>query len=163
MPLDNPPTLTGAVTPAPAPSAPVGATLREPIVVSADRLAWTDAPPMLPPGARVAVIEGDPSSPNALFTLRAKFPPNYRIMPHTHPTDEHATVLSGTFLIGHGSTFAREQMTELPPGGYAAMPVGHAHFAATGNTETIIQIHAVGPLEFIYINPADDPRNQPKR
>jgi quercetin dioxygenase-like cupin family protein len=138
----------------------IGATVKAPIIVSPHRLSWGEPPPMIPRGAQIAIIEGDPSTPNALFTLRAKLPANYRFMPHWHPTDEHVTVLSGTLLIGHGDTFSRGEMTELPAGGFAVLPAHHHHFASAADTETIIQIHAVGPLEFNYVHPADDPRNQ---
>jgi len=164
----RPPTLTaataasgraGAVAPH-AHGASIGATVKAPIIVYPHRLSWGDPPPMIPRGAQIAIVEGDPSTPNALFTLRAKLPANYRFMPHWHPTDEHVTVLSGTLLIGHGDTFSRGEMTELPAGGFAVLPAHHHHFASAGNAETIIQIHAVGPLEFNYVNPADDPRHE---
>jgi quercetin dioxygenase-like cupin family protein len=146
-----------------APGTRVGATVKAPIVVFPDRMAWDEPPPMVSPGAKMAILEGDPTAPNnALFTLRMKLPANYRFMPHWHPTDEHVTVLSGSLLIGHGDSFAHDQMTELPAGGFAVLPAGHHHFAAAGNTEAIVQIHAVGPFEFNYVNPADDPRNQRK-
>jgi hypothetical protein len=154
-PAANLPTLTAAAPP----TARVGATLKAPIAIFPDRLTWGDHPAMLTPGAKMAVIEGDPSSPGALFAVRLKLPPNYKIMPHWHPTDEHVTVLTGSLLVGHGDAFAREAMTELPAGGFGALPASHHHFASSGNTETIIQVHAVGPLEFNYIDPADDPRS----
>jgi len=139
-----------------------GATVKAPIAVMPDKIVFGDPPPMMPAGARVAILEGDPSTPGALFTVRAKLPPNYRFMPHSHPTDEHVTVLSGTLNVGHGDHFVKEEMSGLPAGGYGVMPAGHHHYAGTGDKEAVIQIHAMGPLEFVYVNPADDPRNQKK-
>ena len=62
---------------------------------------WSDAPPMLPPGAKIDVVQGD-SGGTGLYTARLKFPANYKIPAHSHPTDEHVTVLSGTLYIGMG-------------------------------------------------------------
>jgi hypothetical protein len=42
------------------------------------------------------------------------------------------------------------------------MPRGVRHYAwAKG--ETVVQVHAVGPFEITYVNPADDPRKQAKK
>lgn len=56
------------------------------------------------PALAVAVLQGDPGS-NALFTVRLRLPNGYKLPPHTHPTDEHVTVISSTFLVGMGTTF----------------------------------------------------------
>jgi quercetin dioxygenase-like cupin family protein len=58
-------------------------------------MKWGPAPPVLPPGAQIAVLSGDPGG-KGLVTLRLKLPPGYVIPPHWHPTDEHVTVISGT-------------------------------------------------------------------
>ena len=67
-------------------------------------LAWTAGPPMLPPGASMVVIEGSFSKPGP-FTVRLKFPANYRIPPHWHPVKVTVTVISGTFNTGLGDEF----------------------------------------------------------
>src|SRR5918996_2952982 len=76
------------------------------LLESAD-INWTDAPPSMPPGAQIAVIEGDLEKAES-FTFRLKLPANYNIAPHTHPAIEHVTVLSGTFYMGAGDQFDRE-------------------------------------------------------
>jgi hypothetical protein len=43
---------------------------------------WGPAPPMLPPGAQIAVLAGDPSKP-APYTVRLKFPANYFVSRRT--------------------------------------------------------------------------------
>src|ERR687897_487684 len=60
------------------------------------QVKWSDPPPALPKGARIAVLTGDPGAPGP-FTVRVKFPAGYKIAAHWHPTDEHVTVLAGTF------------------------------------------------------------------
>ena len=124
-------------------------------VVNPADIKWGDPPPVFEKGMSFAVISGDPSKPG-LYVVRAKVPAGYKIMPHWHPTDEHVTVLSGTFALGMGETFKKEGMTKLPAGGYLLMPAEMRHFAmaVTGAT---IQVHGQGPFALTYVNPADDP------
>lgn len=46
----------------------------------------------------------------------------------------------------------------LTAGGFALMPAGVKHFAFTTDQETTIVFYGEGPVEFKYVNPADDPR-----
>ncbi len=62
---------------------------------------WGPAPPMLPPGAEIAVLSGNPMG-NSLYTMRVKFPAGYVIPAHSHPTDENVAVVSGTLFMGMG-------------------------------------------------------------
>ena len=81
-------------------------------------LKWENAPATLPAGARIAVLEGDPSKTGP-YTIRFQVPDGYKVMPHWHPTSEHLTVISGTFHVATGDTFDQTKGTELPVGGYA--------------------------------------------
>ena len=146
---------------APVPPASIGATMTAHVLLTPADLKWVEGPPSLPPGAKVALVEGDPKAANALFTMRIKLPANYKVMPHFHPADEHVTVISGAFWMGMGNKFDPAQTKELPPGAFAVMPVGHHHFAMT-KIETEIQVHGVGPWGITYVNPSDDPRTQAK-
>jgi quercetin dioxygenase-like cupin family protein len=130
------------------------------IVALPNAIKWGPAPPILPPGAQAAVLEGDPAQPGS-FTLRLSLPANYRIPPHYHPVTEHVTVLEGTFYVGMGETFDASQATNLPAGTFAALEPGVRHFALTKGP-TVIQLHGVGPWGLIYVNAADDPRNNAK-
>jgi quercetin dioxygenase-like cupin family protein len=51
---------------------------------------------VLPKGAMMVVLSGDPAATGPVV-LRLKMPAGYKIPAHWHPTDEHVTVLSGTF------------------------------------------------------------------
>ena len=128
------------------------------IMVMPNDIKWLDAPPSLPPGAKLAVIEGDPKAAG-LFTMRIKVPANYMIMPHWHPADEHVTVIKGSFYMGLGEKFDKKTAKEIPTAGFAVMLMGTRHFAFT-KEETIVQIHGMGPWGITYVNPADDPRNK---
>jgi len=127
------------------------------MVTSAD-LKWLDGPPSLPPGAKVAGIEGNPKDPG-LFTMRLKFPANYKVAPHWHPADEHLTVISGTFYMGTGEKLDEAAAKELPAGSFVVMPAKQPHFAITKG-ETIVQLHGMGPWAITYLNPTDDPRSK---
>jgi quercetin dioxygenase-like cupin family protein len=125
-------------------------------VVSAPKdLKWGDAPPVLEKGATLSVVSGDPSK-EGLYVLRLKMPAGFRINPHWHPTDEHVTVLSGTFSLGMGEKFDKATMKELPPGGYALLPAQMRHYAMA-KTAATVQVHGMGPFTLTYVDPADDP------
>lgn len=120
-------------------------------------LKWTDVP-SLPPGAKIAVIEGQMNQA-VPFTIRLKFPANYQIPAHSHPAIERVTVLSGTFHMGTGDTFDKAKTHALPPGAIAIMQVGTNHFAWTSE-EVIVQLNGTGPWGINYVNPADEPRKK---
>lgn len=119
-------------------------------------IKWGPAPAVFPPGAQMAVLQGDPGG-TALFTVRLRFPNGYKIAPHTHPTDENVTVISGTFLVGMGTTFDTKNTMTLSAGGFVTAPANMAHYAAAQGV-TVVQVHAVGPFAMTYVNPADTPR-----
>jgi ketosteroid isomerase-like protein/quercetin dioxygenase-like cupin family protein len=123
-------------------------------------VVWGEAPPSLPPGARLAVIAGDPSQPGP-FVVRVEMPAGYTIAPHWHPTDEHVTVLSGAFALGMGDTLDAAAMQDLPAGGFALMPARMHHYAMA-KTDSIVQVHGMGPLAVNYVNAADDPSRATK-
>lgn len=133
----------------------------EHVVVTPTELKWAAAPPSVPPGAQVAVPEGDPAKKGS-FTVRFKTPDGYKVPPHTHPTAEKITVLSGTMLLRTGATFDEKTMREMPPGSFMIMPAGMQHFVLVRG-DTTIQINGDGPIEIKYVNPADDPRQNTRQ
>src|SRR5438309_6694704 len=72
-------------------------------MVSPSDLKWNDVP-SLPPGAKIAVIEGPMSEP-VPFTVRLRVPANYQISAHWHPAVERVTVLTGTFTWAPGTSW----------------------------------------------------------
>jgi hypothetical protein len=85
-------------------------------VAMPETLTWVE--PATLPGARLAVVQGDPGK-EGLFVYRLKMPAGYRIPPHLDP-----------------------------------------HFAWVGGTETVVQVHGVGPTDLRFVNPEDDPRKK---
>lgn len=125
-----------------------------------DGLKWQDGPPSLPPGAKFAVLEGDPTKEGP-FVFRVKVPDGYRIPPHTHPKPERVTIISGTFHLGMGDTFDAKKGEALPAGTYGTWPAGMKHFVWVKG-ETVVQFHGDGPWVINYLNPDDDPRKGKK-
>jgi mannose-6-phosphate isomerase-like protein (cupin superfamily) len=121
-----------------------------------DQVKYGPAPPSLPPGAQLAVLEGDPMASSGDFTVRLKMPDGYKIAPHTHPNRENVTVLSGTIKVGMGDQFDASKMMSFGAGSFAYLDPSMHHYAAASG-ETVIQIHGMSPLKINYINPADDP------
>lgn len=127
------------------------------LMATPEELKWTDVP-SLPPGAKLAVIEG-PLNQAVPFTLRLRLPANYQIPAHWHPAIEHVTVISGTFHMGAGDKLDKSKTRALTAGSVAIMQPKTTHYAWNGE-ETVIQVHGVGPWAINYVNPSDDPRKQ---
>ncbi len=125
------------------------------VMTAAADIKWGAPPPVFESNASFTVMSGDPGQPG-LFVVRLKMPAGYKIAPHWHPTDEHVTVLSGTFALGMGETFDKVNMKDLAVGGYALLPAEMRHFALA-KTDAIVQVHGMGPFALTYVNPADDP------
>jgi quercetin dioxygenase-like cupin family protein len=124
---------------------------------------WGPAPPFLPPGAQLAVLSGNPMGSGA-YAVRVRFPANYAIPAHSHPTDENVVVTAGSVTFGMGDKLSKTAPGNkiLDVGGYALMPTGMNHYAYAGASGGEIVLYGQGPVEFKYVNPADDPRNAKK-
>jgi len=127
-------------------------------VVTPESIKWVDGPASLTKGARMAILEGDPTKEGE-FVIRVKMPDGFRIMPHTHAKDERVTVFSGTLYLGMGGTFDEKEGKAMPAGSYGKTEAGMKHFGWVKG-ETVLQLHGTGPWTVTYVNPADDPRNR---
>ena len=125
-----------------------------------DQIAWRDGPPSLLPGAKMAILEGDPSK-EGLFTMRLKLPDGFRVFPHWHPKTERLTVIQGIVNLGTGNRLDGGATQALAAGTYSSMPPKMTHFAWMKG-ETILQLSSMGPWEVVYVNPTDDPRQPAK-
>jgi quercetin dioxygenase-like cupin family protein len=129
-----------------------------PNIYKATDIKWKDGPASIPPGAKFAVLEGDPTKEGP-FVMRLKLPDGYRIPPHVHPKPERLTVISGMFNIGMGEKFDDSKGTAMPAGSYGTWKAGMKHFVWT-KSETVVQLHGVGPWTIEYVDPKDDPRKK---
>jgi hypothetical protein len=126
----------------------------EAITIAAADVKYGPPPPVLPPGAQLAVLRGDPGKKGP-FALRLKLPNGYKIAPHWHSNDEELTILSGTFVLAMGDK-AGENTHTMQTGAYHFLP-GKMHHSAESRGETLIEVHGEGPFDLHYLNPADDP------
>src|SRR5580765_3812820 len=124
------------------------------------QIKWTDGPASLPPGAKIALLEGDLSKEGP-FVMRLRLPDGYRIPPHVHPKAERLTVISGTFNIGMGDKFDAKAGREMPAGTFGTWSAGMKHFVWSKG-ETVVQLHGDGPWQIEYVSPLDDPRKAKK-
>src|SRR5262249_25590785 len=96
---------------------------KAPIIWAASDLKWI-SPPNAPPEVKMAVLWGDPEKgPHGALH---KFPPGFSAALHTHSSDLHAVVVSGTLI--HGTESGAEK--RLPPGSYLFEPSTYKHITA---------------------------------
>jgi quercetin dioxygenase-like cupin family protein len=120
-----------------------------------DDMKWGDAPPVFSPGAKLAVLEGNPFG-TGYYTVALKMPDGYKIMPHWHPRTERVTVISGEFHAGMADKMDESAAKTFPPGSFISIPPHMHHYAFTKG-ETVVQVSGPAPFKLIYVNPADDP------
>ena len=118
-------------------------------------LKWGPVPPVLPKGAEIAVLSGNPFEKGP-YVLRLKMPAGYKLPAHNHPTAEYVTVISGAFHIGMGDKLDQTKAIALMAGGFGEAPAKMNHYA-WASAPTIVQVHGEGPFAITYVNPADDP------
>jgi quercetin dioxygenase-like cupin family protein len=119
------------------------------------RLHWL-VPPLLPPGARLAVLSGDPTAP-VKTTMLVSMPNHYRLPPHYHPGYEHVQVRAGTLLAGMGDKVDPKRTHALAVGDSATAPGGVHHFSIAQG-ETLLEVTFEGPYTITYIRAEDAPR-----
>src|SRR5271165_5515667 len=122
----------------------VAQTTPGPTIVLADQAKYAAAPAPWPAGAMMAVLSGDPAKAGSQYTVRLKLPDGGKIGVHTHGDIENVSVLSGTLMVGVGTTFDASKMLALTPGSYVSIPAGLPHFAMAKGA-TLLQINGVGP------------------
>jgi len=128
------------------------------VTTTPNQLKWEPAPDALPRGGMAVVLYGNPGE-SGPFAIRLKAPANYRIAPHSHPTAEYVTVISGTLNLGTGEVADPHKTTALPAGSVVSLPADHNHYVWT-QEDTVVDVHSTGPFAVKYVNPEDDPRKQ---
>ena len=103
----------------------------------------------------IEVVSGDPSKAGSAFVLRIHNDAGYVCPPHTHPTDENIVVVQGSWSVGIGTRINLSTVQPLELGAYALVPAKMAHFCRS-KTETIIQVHGVGPFSVDMVMPMDE-------
>lgn len=112
-----------------------------PTIVLPTDLKWsTDG---VPKGMAIATVAGDPNG-TGWYVQRLKMDAGAAFPPHTHGKTELVSVLSGTLMVGLGSTLDQSKMKELPAGAFVVMPAGIPHYAMA-KTDTVLEISGMGP------------------
>lgn len=109
---------------------------------SAEAIRWSDAPPSMPKGTRIAVLEGDPAR-EGMFTVRLRVPAGTKLPPHTHPREERVTVLSGEARIVLGED-PDGPASSVSAGGFYVNPPELAH-SVSFPVESLLQLTGSGP------------------
>ncbi len=115
-------------------------------------LKWT---PIIK-GCDLAPVSGDSNTEGAPFVLRIRCADGIKVPAHWHPTDEHLTVLKGTFLVGMGESFDEAKLQAMNFGNFLTMPKEMRHFGLCKG-ETIVQVHGAGPFKVNWVNPSEVP------
>jgi quercetin dioxygenase-like cupin family protein len=121
-----------------------------------EQIKYGPPPPFVAGGAQLAVLEGDPGAASGEYTIRLKMPSGYKIAPHWHPHRENVTVISGKFKVGMGDKFDEAKMKTFPAGSFAYLDTDMHHYAMAAE-DAVVQVHGMSPLQFYYVNAADDP------
>jgi hypothetical protein len=129
-----------------------------PLLETPSTTVWFAGPRSLPPGAKMVVLDGDPDKEGS-FTLRLLLPDEYTIPPHSRPSIERITIISGSLLMGGGSKLDKSICHPMPVGTFGRFPPGMKRYYWTQG-ETVVQLHGIGPWKIDYVNQGDDPRKK---
>ena len=107
----------------------------------------------------VEILYGDPEVAGEPFVMRIRELPGAIVPPHSHPVDEHITVVQGTWYFALGDEYKPEALQELKAGSYAFAPKGSTMFGYSP-IGAIVQVHGVGPFRIHWrggLHTLDDP------
>ena len=121
-------------------------------------LQWVVAPPLLPPGAMIAIVSGDPTS-SGQSTIELSMPDGYRMPPHFHPTDERVEVKQGILLVGMGDRLDTRKTLPLAVGDTILAPAGFHHYSVAKET-TVVSVTFLGPYTITYVHAYEAPRQR---
>jgi quercetin dioxygenase-like cupin family protein len=124
-----------------AQGADAGKSKAKAVAWAAEDLKWTDAPGA-PPGVQQATLWGDSSK--GAFGAMQKFPAGFSAPMHTHSSELHMVVVSGTVI--HGPEGAPEK--RLGPGSYLLLTPTYKHTTACDKaSECVFFIEGKGKFD----------------
>lgn len=115
--------------------------------------------PLRPMTGDVEILYGDPDAAGRPFVMRIRELPGTRIPLHSHPVDEHITVVAGTWYFAVGESWDSTALRELRPGAYAFAPAGSTMYGYSPGG-AVVQVHGVGPFHIRWrdgVSTLDDP------
>ena len=126
---------------------------------STDSLHWVPVPSLLPPGAMIAVVAGNPAGTGPA-TIVLSMPDGYRIPPHYHPSFERVEIKEGVLLVGMGDRLDPERTLPLAVGDTIRAPAAMRHYSIAKG-RTVVSVSFMAPYTITYVNSYQAPR-QPK-
>ena len=139
-----------------------GGALADPPKEVMNIVRWDDVkfvPSPIVPGAANAVISGDPRVPEKPYVVRNRFSPGTFSPPHFHPETRYIVVLKGTWWVGSGPKWDKENTTPVPAGSFVVHHANQIHYDGAKDEEVVLQIMGIGPSATIPV----DESGQPKR
>ncbi len=107
-------------------------------------LQWGPCPALFPKGCEIAVLNGDPSKPNADVFLRV--PGGYTIPAHSHTSPERMILVEGQLTVKYKGAAA----AALTAGEYAFGPANLPHEAkCAGSRPCTLFIAFEGPVDAV--------------
>ncbi len=125
-------TSAGAVAPAPALA----------VALTPQEIDWRPVPGVAD-GRERALLAGQPEA-GGTWTYRLRVPHPIRVEPHTHPVDEHITILDGVWALGIGRTFDADGLIPYPAGSFVVIPADTPHFIQVDAPGMVIQSSGSG-------------------
>jgi quercetin dioxygenase-like cupin family protein len=93
----------------------------------------------------VEILFGDPEKAGEPFVMRIRELPGTVIPLHSHPVDEHITVVQGTWYFAVGAEWDSTALRPLTPGTYAFAPAGSTMYGYSPDG-AVVQVHGIGPF-----------------
>jgi len=121
---------------------------KEIVAVSPDEVRWF-TPPYYHDGRQRAHLFVA-SSPGGTWIDRVKIPDGARVLAHTHPRDELATVIQGTWYVGQGAKFDAAKLKSYPAGSFVIVPANVPHFVEAKGA-VVVQLTGIGKWQTDYL------------
>ena len=120
------------------------------VVLTPAAMKWGPAPPVLPAGAQIAVLDGDPGKAGP-FTIRFKFPDGYK----TPRTGTRWTRTSPSSRARSGPGWAKchsRGLHDFPVGSFLKIPARAPHFATAKGQVIVRKPTASARLRLTYVD-----------
>ena len=95
-------------------------------------------------GPLTYTLWGDPTKPGP-YAILVKWPAHQMSRPHTHPNARYVYVISGTWWVGTGQTFAPETTTPIPAGSVVTHFAKQFHYDGAKDEAAMLEIVGEGP------------------
>jgi quercetin dioxygenase-like cupin family protein len=123
-------------------------TEKEIVALTPDKVRWF-TPPYYNDGRQRAHLFGD-SSQGGTWIDRVKIPSGAHVLAHTHPRDELATVIEGTWYVGEGAKFDAAKLKSFPAGSFVVIPANVPHFVEAKGA-VVVQLTGIGKWQTDYL------------